>query len=142
MCGAIRENRSLSKVLIEKSKSLRRREMTFLRKGPVVLIACKDKRIVRMISTIHDTSVKSSGKREKNSIDYTIKPTCILQYNKHMKGLDLANQYLANSSILFLHLENILRLHNKSHIRIKTYVYKISLVYILTIKKANVLRNA
>lgn len=58
-----------------------------------------------------------------------------------MKGLDLANQYLANSSILFLHLENILRLHNKSHIRIKTYVYKISLVYILTIKKANVLRN-
>ena len=25
---------------------------------------------------------------------------CILQYNKHMKGVDRADQYLANSSIL------------------------------------------
>ena len=29
-----------------------------------------------------------------------IKPTCILQYNKHTKGVDRADQYLANSSIL------------------------------------------
>ena len=29
-----------------------------------------------------------------------IKPVCILQYNKHMKGIDCADQYLANSSIL------------------------------------------
>lgn len=47
LCGTIRENRGLPKILIEKSKSLHRGEMTFLRKGPVILIAWKDKRIVR-----------------------------------------------------------------------------------------------
>lgn len=74
--------------------------MTFLRKGPVILIAWKDKRIVRMISSIHDASMKSSRNRKRNYIDDTIKPTCILQYNKHMKGVDCVDQYLANSSIL------------------------------------------
>lgn len=65
VCGTIRENRGLPKILIEKCKSLHRGEMTFLRKGPVILIAWKDKRIVRMISTIHDASMKSSGNRKK-----------------------------------------------------------------------------
>ncbi|KAI4475509.1 hypothetical protein M0802_015129 [Mischocyttarus mexicanus] len=55
VCGTIRENRGLPKVLLEKSKSLHTGEMTFLRKGP---------------------------------------------YNKHMKKVDRADQYLANSSIL------------------------------------------
>ncbi|KAI4475939.1 hypothetical protein M0802_014972 [Mischocyttarus mexicanus] len=35
VCGTIRENRGLPKVLLDKSKSLHRGEMTFLRKGPV-----------------------------------------------------------------------------------------------------------
>lgn len=100
MCDTIRENRGLPEVLIEKSKNLHRGEMTFLRKGRVMLIAWKDKRIVRMISTIHDASMKSSENRKKNYIDNTIKPTCILQYNKYMKGVDRVDQYLANSSIL------------------------------------------
>ncbi|KAI4472242.1 hypothetical protein M0802_017020 [Mischocyttarus mexicanus] len=99
VCGNIRENRGLPKVLLEKSKSLHRGEMTFLRKGPVVLIAWKDKRIVRMVSTIHDALMKSSGNRKKNYKDDTIKPTRILQYNKHMKKRDRADQYLADSSI-------------------------------------------
>ncbi|KAI4473399.1 hypothetical protein M0802_016134, partial [Mischocyttarus mexicanus] len=96
VCGTIRKNHGLPKVLLEKSKSLHRGEMTFLRKGPVVFIAWKDKRIV---STIYDASMNSSGNRKKNYKDDTIKPTCILQYNKHMKGVDRADQYLANSSI-------------------------------------------
>ncbi|KAI4476035.1 hypothetical protein M0802_014946 [Mischocyttarus mexicanus] len=100
VCGTIRENRGLPKVLLEKCKSLRRGEMTFLRKEPVVLIAWKDKRIVRMISTIHDALMKPTGNRKRNYIDDTMKPTCILQYNKHMKGVDRADQYLANSNIL------------------------------------------
>ncbi|KAI4474804.1 hypothetical protein M0802_015435, partial [Mischocyttarus mexicanus] len=99
VCGIIRKNCGLPKVLLEKSKSLHRGEMTFLRKGPVVFIAWTDKRIVRMVSIIHDALKKSSGNRKKNYKDDTIKPTCILQYNKHMKEGDRADQYLANSSI-------------------------------------------
>lgn len=99
VCGTIRENRGLPKVLIEKSKNLQRGEMTFVRKGPILFITWKDKRLVRMISTIHDASMKSTGKRKRNSADDIVKPMCIIQYNKHMKGVDRADQYLANSSI-------------------------------------------
>ncbi|KAI4473600.1 hypothetical protein M0802_016035 [Mischocyttarus mexicanus] len=73
--------------------------MTFLRKGPVVLIAWKDKRIVRMVSTIHDALIKSSGNRKKNYKDDTIKPTCILQYNKHMKEGDRADQLVEQKKL-------------------------------------------
>lgn len=100
VCGTIRENRGLPKVLKEKSKCLQRGEMTFLRKGLIVLIIWKDKRLVRMISTIHDASMKATGKRKRNSTDDIIKPSCILEYNKYMKGVDRAGQYLANCSIL------------------------------------------
>ncbi|XP_055944310.1 piggyBac transposable element-derived protein 2-like [Argiope bruennichi] len=43
VCGTIRENRGLPKLLIEKSKNLQRRQMTFLRKGPILLLTWKDK---------------------------------------------------------------------------------------------------
>lgn len=99
VCGTIRENGGLPKILIEKSKNLQRGQMTFVRKGPIAFITWKDKRLVRMISTIHDASMKSTGKRKRNSADDIVKPTCIIQYNKHMKGVDRADQYLANSSI-------------------------------------------
>ncbi|GBN06184.1 PiggyBac transposable element-derived protein 4 [Araneus ventricosus] len=100
VCGTIRENRGLPKLLIEKSKNLQRRQMTFLRKGPILLLTWKDKRLVRMISTIHDASMITIGNRNKNYINDKIKPSCIIEYNKYMKGVDRADQYLANSSIL------------------------------------------
>ncbi|KAF8784272.1 PiggyBac transposable element-derived protein like [Argiope bruennichi] len=71
VCGTIRENRGLPKLLIEKSKNLQRRQMTFLRKGPILLLTRKDKRLVRMISTIHDASMITTGNRNKNYITIT-----------------------------------------------------------------------
>ena len=59
VCGTIRENRGLSNQLKEKSKYLQRGEMTFLRKGEVTLLIWKDKRLVHMGTTIHDTSIAS-----------------------------------------------------------------------------------
>lgn len=44
-------------------------------------------------------SMKSTGKRKSNSADDIVKITCIIQYNKHMKGSKRVDQYLANSSI-------------------------------------------
>ena len=68
--------------------------MTFVRKGSILLFTWKDKRLVRMISTIHDASMISTGKKKRNSTDDMIKPTCIIQYNKFMKGIDRADQLL------------------------------------------------
>ena len=63
-------------------------------KWRTVLIAWKEKRLVRMIISIHDASLKSSGKRKRNSgNEDTVKSICILQYNKYMKGVDHADQY-------------------------------------------------
>lgn len=72
--------------------------MTFLQKGPIVLISWKDKRLVN-ISTIHDASMKTTGKQKRNSMEVIVRPVCMLDYNKYMKGADRADQYLANSSI-------------------------------------------
>lgn len=64
VCGTIRENLGLPTLLIGKSKNFQRGQMT-VRKGSIVLLAWKDKRLEHMISIIHDTSMISSGKRNK-----------------------------------------------------------------------------
>ena len=75
--------------------------MTFLRKGEVILLIWKDKRLVRMVTTIHDASIVPTGKEDRRTGHQITKPTCILQYNKHMKGVDQCDQYLANFNILW-----------------------------------------
>lgn len=74
-------------------------KITFVQKGAIILITWKDKKLVRMISTIHHATLKSVQKRKRNSADDIVEPTFIIQHNKNMKGVDRADQYLANSSI-------------------------------------------
>ena len=73
--------------------------MTFLRKGEVILI-WKDKRLVNMVTHIHDVSMASTGKEDRKTGHQITKPTCILEYNKYMKGVDWSDQYLENFNIL------------------------------------------
>ncbi|XP_028349574.1 piggyBac transposable element-derived protein 4 [Physeter macrocephalus] len=73
----IRENHGLLNQLKEKSKNLQRGEMTFLWKGEVILLIWKDKRLVRMVTTIQDTSIASTGKECRRTGHQITKPTCI-----------------------------------------------------------------
>ena len=75
--------------------------MTFLRKGEVILLTWKDKRLVRRVTTIHDASIASTGKEDRRTGHQITKPTCILEYNKYMKVVDRSDQYLANFNILW-----------------------------------------
>ena len=59
--------------------------MTFLWKGEVILLIWKDKRLVRMVTTIHDASITSTGKEDRRTGHQITKPTCILEYNKYMR---------------------------------------------------------
>ena len=54
-----------------------------------------------MVTTIHDASIASPGKEDRRTGHQITKPTCILEYNKYMKGVDRSDQYLANFNILW-----------------------------------------
>ena len=101
VCGTIRENHGIPNLLKEKSENLQRGEMTFLWKGEVILLIWKDKRLVWMVTTIHDASIASTGKEDRRTGHQMTKPTCILEYDKYMKGVDWSDQYLANFNILW-----------------------------------------
>ena len=60
----------------------------------------KDKRLVRMISTIHDATVVSTGRKDRKTNMEMKKPYAVIQYNKFMKGVDRADQYLSYYSVL------------------------------------------
>lgn len=71
---------------------LKKGEAVWKRKGPVLLTNWRDKRYVRMISTAHKHSmVEIRGKRANNKI----KPACVIDYNKHMSGIDRSDQMMA-----------------------------------------------
>ena len=75
-----------------------------LKKGEVISRSCdkgllalvwRDKKDVRMLSTAHTAEMVDSGKRNRKG-DAVIKPKCVIDYNRGMKGVDLADQ-LASS---------------------------------------------
>jgi len=98
VCGTIRKNRGLPKSLqmIKQKKG----ESIFKRKGDVLLQVWQSKKEVRMISTIHSAEMKESQNIDWKTRNKIIKPTSVIEYNKHMKGVDRADQYLSYYSIL------------------------------------------
>lgn len=100
VCGTIRQSRGLPQCLKDEACGLKKGEIAFQRNGDILLLIWKDKREVRMISTIHDSSFCSTGKKSRNTGEEIKKPVCVHQYNLNTKGVDLADQYLSYNSIL------------------------------------------
>lgn len=99
VCGTIRANRGLPTEFRNEMKNMKKGDYMFCRKGEVLLLAWKDKREVRMISTIHDAGM-GEGKPNRWTGEIKKKPNCILEYNKYMGGVDRADMYLAYFSLL------------------------------------------
>ena len=57
VCGTMRANRGIPRDLEGEGKRLNRGQSAFWRKGDVMVQVWKDKRLVRMISTIHDATI-------------------------------------------------------------------------------------
>jgi len=53
-----------------------------------------------MISTIHDATIVNTGRKDRKTNMEIKKPYAVVQYNKFMKGIDSADQYLSYHSIL------------------------------------------
>ncbi|KAF5282321.1 hypothetical protein FQR65_LT14375 [Abscondita terminalis] len=76
-------------------RKLKKGDAIWKRKGPVLVTKWKDKRDVRMISTKHKhIMTEIVGKRGGTKL----KPDCVLDYNKHMSGIDRADQMLYYST--------------------------------------------
>ena len=57
VCGTMRANRGIPRDLEEDGKQLKKVQSAFRRKGDVMVQVSKVKRLVRMISTIHDATI-------------------------------------------------------------------------------------
>jgi len=53
-----------------------------------------------MISTIHDATTVNKGRKDRNTNMEIKKPYAVVQYNKYIKGIDRADQYLTYYSVL------------------------------------------
>lgn len=95
-CATIRANKGIPKCL--KSATLKDKSMVFRRKGNILVQKWSTtKKLITMISTIHSADmVECASKRTKKKI---MKPICVREYNKFMKGVDRADQYLLYYSI-------------------------------------------
>jgi hypothetical protein len=87
--GTLKINRKGVPKAIKDAK-LKHGEIIAQHSGPVTVMKWRDKRNVLMISTYHDTKMKSYTKRGKKAR----KPVCVIDYNKWMGGIDLKDQLL------------------------------------------------
>jgi len=98
ICGTIRKNRELPDCL--KTISLKRGEMAFRRKRDILVQVWQSKKTVSLISTIHSSKMEESHNIDRNTREKIVKPNALIDYNKYMKGVDWADQYLSYYSIL------------------------------------------
>ena len=76
-----------------KDVQLTENSTTFLRKKNVLVQAWKTKKkMLYMISTVYRATIVDVDTRRNRR---TTKPICVIDYNKYMKGVDRADQYLS-----------------------------------------------
>ena len=100
VCGTMRANRVIPRDLEEDGKQLKEWQSAFRRKGDVMVQVWKDKRLMRMISTIHDATIVNTGRKDRKTNMDIKKPYAVVRYNKFTKGVDRADQYLNYYSVL------------------------------------------
>ena len=55
---------------------------------------------MQMISTVHEATIVNTGQKDRKTSMEIKKPYAVVQYNKFMKGVDRAGQYLSYYSVL------------------------------------------
>ena len=53
-----------------------------------------------MVSTIHEATIGNTGRKDRKTNTEIKMPYALVQYNKFMKGVDRADQYLSYYSVL------------------------------------------
>lgn len=95
VCGTLRTNRGEPQEI--KTANPAKGEVVAVQNGEVMVMAWKDKRIVKMVSTLHNDEMAEVGVRRRGHRERVVesKPKCILQYNAHMNAVDRMDQMLS-----------------------------------------------
>jgi len=67
VCGTMRANRGISCDLEGEGKCLKKGQSAFWRKGDIMVHVWKDKRLVQMTTTFHDTTIVNKGRIVKTT---------------------------------------------------------------------------
>ena len=95
VCGTLRRNRGEPQVIREATpKNLAPGETVVRHNKDVMVLAWRDKQVVKMISTCHhdkmeQVEVWKRGVHHKVSV---LKPQCVAEYNRYMNGVDKMDQ--------------------------------------------------
>uniref|UniRef100_A0A8C5M180 PiggyBac transposable element-derived protein domain-containing protein n=1 Tax=Leptobrachium leishanense TaxID=445787 RepID=A0A8C5M180_9ANUR len=96
-CGTVRKNHVGFPAQLVRTR-LKRGETSALRQEELLAVKYRDKKDVYLLSTIHtERSVEVSVRGRAERIR---KPVCIKDYNRHMGGVDLADQLLQPYQIM------------------------------------------
>ena len=79
---------------------MKKGQSAFRRKSDIMVQVWKDRTLVRMISTIHEATVVSTGRKDRKTNMEIKKPYAALQYNKFMKGVYREDQCLSYYAVL------------------------------------------
>ena len=100
VCGTVRANRDILCDIEWEDQCLNKGQSALRRKGDEMVQMWKDKRLVRMISIIHDTTIMNTRRRDMKTNVEVKKPNAVVQYSKFMKAIDRADHYLTYYSVL------------------------------------------
>jgi len=95
----MRANRGIPHYLEGEGKRLKKRSQC---SGGKVMYWCKCGRIrlVQMTSVIHEATIANTGRKDRKTNMEIKKLYAVVQYNKFMKGIDRADQYMSYYSVL------------------------------------------
>ena len=91
LVGTVRTNRKEVPKALKLSK-LRKGEAIVRQRDNLLALKWKDKRDVGMLSTKHSATFSLTNRVEQDTGDSIAVPTCIVDYNKYMGGVDLSDQ--------------------------------------------------
>ena len=89
--GTVRVNRKEMPAAVKNSK-LKKGDLIYRQRNNMVAMKWKDKRDVCMLSTKHRATLSLTQKMDRTTGEPIVIPTCIIEYNKYMGGVDRADQ--------------------------------------------------
>ena len=95
--GTLRSNRGEPSE-IRNPCNMARHDVIARDNGKVMVLAWKDQRVVKAISTKHDDTLRTIQRRKKGghgAMEDVEKPACICDYNEHMSGVDHVDQMIS-----------------------------------------------
>jgi hypothetical protein len=87
-----------------KTKSLTNRgDLAIMNNGPMECIKFLDGKPVHMLSTVHESDMSATHRRDKDTNEIIMKPSMVVNYNKYVGGVDRSDQMISytNSIVVF-----------------------------------------